>query len=92
MKSEVRDEGTVREERDKEDGIRDYSQGGKSVDMMLIKVSSYLRTANEGGRRRNERFWRWGLHADRRRRSTRQRRVILRRRGWGSSEIKGRSD
>jgi hypothetical protein len=44
---------------------------------MLIKVSSYVWPANEGGRGRNERFGRWGLNADRRRRSNRQRRVTL---------------
>jgi hypothetical protein len=85
-------ERSVGKQRDKEDGIRENSQSGDSVNVMLIKVSSYLRTMNEGGRRRNERFGRRGLNSDRRRRSKRKRRIILWKRGRGASEGKGRSD
>jgi hypothetical protein len=54
---------------------------------MLVKVPTYLGTTDKGGRWRNERFWRWGLDANGRRRSNRQRRVILWRRRRGSSEV-----
>jgi hypothetical protein len=60
--------------------------------LVLVKVTSYLGTGDKGGRRRNKRFWGWGLHANWRRRSNRKRRVILWSWGWGSSEIEGRGD
>jgi hypothetical protein len=59
---------------------------------MLKEMSSYRRTVNEGGRRRNEGFWGQGLNTNWRRRSNRKRRARLRRRGDGASEGKGRSD
>jgi hypothetical protein len=56
-------------------------------------MSAYLRTINKRGRRRrNERFWGWGLNTDWRRRSSRKRRVILHRRRDGASERKGGGD
>jgi hypothetical protein len=87
MKGEVGDEGSVGEERDKEDGIRDQPEGRDTVDMMLVEMTSYLRTGKKGRRRRNEGFGRRGLHANWRRRSSRKRRVILWKRGRRSSEI-----
>jgi hypothetical protein len=92
MKGEIRDKQAVRKKRDKEDGVRDYSQSGEPVDMMLVEIPTYLRTTNEGGRKRNERFRRRGLYVNGRRRSSRQRRVILWRRRNGSSEGKGGSN
>jgi hypothetical protein len=60
---------------------------------MLEVMPSYWRTINEGGRRRrDERFGRWGLNTDWRRRSSRKRRIILWNRRWGASERKGGSD
>jgi hypothetical protein len=47
----------------------------------------YRRTINEGGRRRRDKgFGGWSRETRRRRRTNRKRRVILGRRGWGSSE------
>jgi hypothetical protein len=82
----------VGKERNKEDGIRDNPQGRKSVNMMLIEMSAYLRTIDKGGRGRNKRFGRWGLYVNRRRRSNRKRRVTLRSRRWRASEREGRRD
>jgi hypothetical protein len=60
--------------------------------VVLVEESTYLRTTDEGRRRRDERLWRQGWHTNWRRRSNRQRRVILWRRRWGSSEIEGRGN
>jgi hypothetical protein len=57
MEGKVGDKGTVGKEGNGKDRIRDHSQSGESVDEVLVKVTSYLRTITEGRRRRNERFW-----------------------------------
>jgi hypothetical protein len=78
MKGQMRNERTVREKGDRYDGIRDDSEGGVTVDCVLIEVSTYL--GDNGGRRRNKGFGGLGRDTNWRRRSNRQRRVILWRR------------
>jgi hypothetical protein len=92
VESVVGHKGAVGEQGNKEDGVQDDSQCGESVDVMLIKVSSYVRAMSEGGRRRNEGFGRRGLNTNRRRRSNRKRRVVLRDGRGGASEGKRRGD
>jgi hypothetical protein len=75
MKGKAHYERSVGEQGNEENGIRDDSQGGQSVDPMLVIVSSYQRLINKGWRGRNERFWRWGFDMNRRRRSNRKRRT-----------------
>jgi hypothetical protein len=78
VKGQMGNKWTVREKGNRNDRIRDNSKGGMTVDCVLIEVSTY--SGDNERRRRNEGFGGLGRNTNWRRRSNRQRRVILWRR------------